>query len=236
MQAAKSDPIVAIESAQNAQCIIDELSAFASPYGFGSLMLGHMTNPLSHPRANRFLLHTCRPEMMDRLQSSSAFFYDKVLHRMLRTPEPYSWSSVHPADPLPDKTMLAIVREFGFEDGYSFPIMGRNGTQGGVSLCGDARPRPPETIAEMHWVFTAAFHRLEFLEGPFVYERYPDLSPLEHAALQCAAGGKGVSETAIILGVAPISAKDALKRARRKLGARSTTQAVAAAVAARLIV
>ena len=141
-----------------------------------------------------------------------------------------------PADPLPDKSMLAIVREFGFEDGYSFPIMGRNGTQGGISLCGDARPRTAEAIAGMHRVFTAAFHRLEYLEGPFVYERYPELSPLEHAALQCAAGGKGVSETAIILGVAPISAKDALKRARRKLGARSTTQAVAAAVAARLIV
>jgi LuxR family transcriptional regulator, quorum-sensing system regulator BjaR1 len=225
-----------IQGEQHTPALIDKLSVFASKHGFSSMMIGHLVNPLSHPQSNRFLIHNCPSEMMARLQRSSAFFYDQVFSKMLRSTSPFSWTSVHPDARAQPQTMLAIVREFGFQEGYSFPTQGRNGTLGGISLCGDARVRTPRTLNWMHRVFYAAFHRLEILEGPFVYEQYPELSPLERAALQCAAGGKGVSETAIILGVPSVSAKDALKRARRKLGANSTAQAVAAAVGARLMV
>lgn len=228
--------IAGFQSSHSPSEIVERVSEFSARHDFPVLMLGHMTNPMSHARHVRFLISTCPSEMFDRLQKSDAFLYDPVLHRMLRASAPYRWSAVHHTDPPPKHTMLSIVRTFGFEDGMSFPIFGLNGTPGGISLCGAGRGLVPEEIDNMHRVYTAAFHRLEALLGPFVYEQNYGLTSLERAALQCAAGGKSTSETADILGIAADSAKDALKRARRKLGARNTAQAVAIAVAAKLMV
>lgn len=227
--------IAEIEGCQEAPAIMDLLASFSAPFGFSALMLGHLSNPLRSPRDNNFLLHTCPPAMIDRLIASTAFLYDAVLHTMLRAGSPFSWTSIHRDTPPPAYTMLSVVREFGYADGHSFPIMGRYGTPGGASLCGDGRSLEPEAVTSLHEVLTVAFHRLETLAGPADLAAATDLSVLERATLICAAGGKSVSESATIMGIADISAKDALRRARRKLGARTTTQAVAIAMAAKII-
>lgn len=224
-----------VEAASTTQEVIDLLSGHLTERGFTALLLGHMSNPMSHPRSIRFIISVCPPEMMKRLQDSMAFLYDTVLMRMLRATAPFSWTSVHTDNP-PPHSMLFIVRQFGFEDGYAFPIRGRNGTPGGMSLCGPSGLLDNASAAGLHDLLRTAFHRLEELSGPFSYEQDYGLTALERATLLCAAGGKGTAETGLILGVPQDSVREAIRRARRKLQARTTAQAVATAMYAGIIV
>lgn len=154
----------------------------------------------------------------------------------------FDWDSVRSRANLSamERKAWHYLADFGLVEGFTVPVHAP-GRFGFVTVVGEQSDRGWARRMEIH------AERLLFLTHVFhqaVHERFPSLtgvsselalSSRERECLRWAAAGKTTDEVALILGLSRETVRIYFKRAMRKLGASTRTQAVARAYSARLL-
>jgi DNA-binding CsgD family transcriptional regulator len=165
---------------------------------------------------------------------------DPVVRRGLTSLLPQEWSQLERAHP-EGKRVFDEGSAFGIRrQGLTFPIRGLKGETALFNVAAD--------LAERDWaaVKTLCLRELQTLAHYFHHtimsqhgQEHRDADPLSGPELEClkwAAFGKASWEIATIIGRGERTIKFHLSTARYKLGSVTTTQAVAKAIAAGLVV
>jgi LuxR family quorum sensing-dependent transcriptional regulator len=128
----------------------------------------------------------------------------------------------------PELDIWDAVVNWGWTDGLSVPIHGPGGYFGLVTMAGKEQPMPPALRCELHQLSFLTHERCRALTG---LAPVPDpQAALTHRELECirwVAAGKTDWEIASLLRVSQTTVRTHVDQARRKLGARSRSQAVA---------
>ncbi len=121
------------------------------------------------------------------------------------------------------------------------PLHYLDGSASGVLLMGDSvvplEGRRRLALQTLSYYFAAAGRRLQ-TRARLEAQKLQDvvvLTPRQRECLQWVRAGKSDWEIGMILGVSPQTVKEHIDAARKKLGARTRTQAVIEALARRLI-
>jgi LuxR family transcriptional regulator, activator of conjugal transfer of Ti plasmids len=168
---------------------------------------------------------------------------DPVVKAMQQGHMPFFWSDIQARrDPAPaELRLLGEASEFGINSGFTVPIHDGKGGVAAISLASAHKPKALMRAMRPHLsqIHIASLyfhvHARQKLESIVEFER-PHLSPREIACLQWVALGKTMADISEILGISRRTVVFHLDNARRKLRAITLPQAVATALARRIIV
>ncbi len=165
---------------------------------------------------------------------------DVVFRRALATPTPFFYTDVTGLADL-TATQRRIVgerREFGITDGFVNPTRWRNGTVTAVVMAGaDIDPEDPDVRAAAHVLSDFYGMAARRLSAPAPAPERPAVT-LTVRQLDCLSWvreGKSATDIGTILGISVHTVHEHVAAACARLGVRTRVQAVAAAVALRLI-
>lgn len=165
---------------------------------------------------------------------------DIVVAEAARTSDPFTWSEVCQRYPGASEHIFAAARDFGWGDGFVVPVhdpAGRAGERFGVASL--AAPHLDGFgTAERHaatMLSLAAFARARLVTRRGPAEPTPVLSGREKQVLALVAEGHGDAEIGERLRISRATAHFHVESAKRRLEARTRTQAVAIALTRGLI-
>lgn len=174
------------------------------------------------------------PSGWESLYDSTPFRQENFMTReMRRRVEPFVWSQVL-ATPS-DFKVFNLLNGFDIADGLAAPVHGPGGYLGVTSLAFERLDElAPAEVSAISVASLALHHRMMTLSPGGARER-PALSPRERDCMAFVAEGKSDWEIAGLLGVAETTVLTHVQNARRKLGARTRSHAVALCLLAGLI-
>jgi LuxR family transcriptional regulator, activator of conjugal transfer of Ti plasmids len=164
---------------------------------------------------------------------------DPVVIQARRCATPFHWDcqSPSPAASEEERRLFGEAEEFGIECGLSFPIHDGRRHPALLSFAYPRRQGPLSATIEKHLHLAALYfhvHARPKLEASGT-PRFPLLSRAEASCLQWIARGKRSADIAEILDLSQHAVLWHLRSAKRKLGANTLSQAVAAALHDRMI-
>lgn len=224
-----------IEGSESVEAITRAFLSFVRHFGFTSLYIGQLVNPLNVPSDKIMVVSTWPEELQHRRMTDHASIHDPIVKCALRSKKPFYWSTAYEYASRLGRAVMDQARDYNVNDGIMFPMHSFESVPGGVSLGGDTFDLGPEDIAAIELVARHCYYSLERLLGPFPYQIEVELSHRELEAVQFAAAGKTNWEISVILGIPESSVREALRRANQKLGAVNRAHAVATAIAKNLI-
>lgn len=144
--------------------------------------------------------------------------------------EPLIWSSIdlRRADS-PAARIMNEAREFHLQDGITIPQITPDGVKIGVSFAGYRIDRSPEAMVEYIVLAAYGVYRALQIRVGADYDHI-ELSARQRECLAWAADGKTAAEIGNLIGITSKIAERHLQNARRRLGAHTTTQAIAIAL------
>ena len=235
MQNANTDHILkcvsSINEGMTPEHVFNVFVSAARKYGFEHVALAHLTDPLNMPPKDIFHFSTWPQELIENRIKTKAILEDPIARCALKTQKTFSWADAAKHATTAGHKVMDVARDYGLEEGYLFPMHPMDGVSGAVSLGSKCIAISSDEIAELEFICSAAYYRLESLQGASIYQSLPDLSTREAEVLQLVSGGKLNTEIAVILGIQEDTVKKHLVSAREKLGAVNRTHAVSKAIA-----
>lgn len=225
-----------IEGADDSAIVLEKYTEFIEAFGFSGVLIGHMVDPQKTGVGDDFGVSTWPTELMKIRRDRMAFIHDPVIKYALRTMRPFRWDEAYAHANRFGTEVIEDVRDFGLGEGIMLPMIALDAPPGGISLGAEKLTITDRDMPVIQLVSQHCYFKLQRLFGPYPFEVGAELTRKEIDALHFAASGKTAWETSIILGTSETAVKDALKRARQKLDASNGTQAVAKAMARRLII
>jgi LuxR family quorum sensing-dependent transcriptional regulator len=168
---------------------------------------------------------------------------DAMIPRVLTTFDPFTWTETMER-PIDDagEVVLNEAREFSLRDGFVLPLHYMDGSASGVLLMADhvapIEGRRRAALQILSYYFATIGRRLQMaarLPAPGIAAAPVMLTPRQRDCLQWVRAGKTDWEIGMILGISEHTVAEHLDVARKKLGARTRTQAVIEAIALKLI-
>jgi LuxR family transcriptional regulator, activator of conjugal transfer of Ti plasmids len=181
---------------------------------------------------------TYASEWIDHYLGNNLVTYDPVVAEAMRSPLPFAWRLLPERTALnaPQRQLLADAADFGLRDGLTIPFHGKAGCTGLMSLAFDSTAGLQEALAAqpslrlLGQYYNAALDRL--LDDNVLVS---GLSRLERDCLTWTAAGNGQWDISATIHRSLSEVAAALRSASRTLGAATTSQAVAIAIAQGLI-
>jgi LuxR family quorum sensing-dependent transcriptional regulator len=183
-------------------------------------------------RTSRFFFNDWPADWIAQYVAGNFGERDPIVIEAHRRIEPFLWSEMleEPSFKIEGAEVWAAGQAYGWVEGFSVPIHGPGGYQALVSL---AALKPVAlSIAERRMLQAVALHvHDECRRGidPLV-QRLPALSARQIECLHWVAAGKTDAEIAKLLGITAATVHYHVEGAKRQLGLRSRSQAVAALV------
>lgn len=230
------DTIANIDSAEDSQTIIDTFTKHVEAYGITGVLIGQIVDSETVRKGNPLRVSTWPTELLNARVDQRAATHDPIIAYALKTSRPFFWDQAFEYATRYGRKITSNARDYGLKNGLMIPVMDLEKTPGGVSLGGEQLDVTPEDVRILSLISNHCYFRLEEMMGPYPFEVRANLSGLETDALHFAASGKTTWETSRILDVSEASVKNALKRARTKLGADTTVHATAIAMRKRIII
>jgi DNA-binding CsgD family transcriptional regulator len=218
----------------DAMVSLDELEALltreARRFGLTAFAMGSLSDSAT---GNRMYLCTWPPAWTELYAVNGFAAEDVVVDEAKLTPVPFTWTELKLRRPGAAARIYAAAAEFDWSDGFVVPVHGPEGERGIVAFVArrldlSARDRT-DAAALALW----SYRRAEFLYNH--RGKQAVLSERERDALALVAQGKDDGDIGLALGVSRTTAHAHVERAKRRLGASTRAQAVALAVARRLI-
>jgi DNA-binding CsgD family transcriptional regulator len=156
-----------------------------------------------------------------------------LTREMRRRIQPFVWSGVLNAPN--DFQVFGLINSFDISDGIAAPVHGPGGYLGVTSLAFERLEELAPTEVSAISLAAVLLHQRMMAISPVGLPAGPVLSPRERDCLGSVADGKPDWEIAEVLGLAETTVLTHVQNARRKLGARTRSQAVALAILAGLI-
>jgi DNA-binding CsgD family transcriptional regulator len=159
---------------------------------------------------------------------------DLFVDAVLDSPKPRTWSAMRAKLPgrLGGSGLIAEeARSFGIEDVYIAPLPRHDGSVAAVILNADqAIPQDPQLMIEAHASSVYYSVAAEALIGRTATSISVRLSGRELDCLHWGAEGKSATDTGALLGISRRTVETHMANVQRKLGVRTTVQAVAKAL------
>jgi len=225
----------AIDAFETETEVVNRFSEFIQKFGFGSVALGYLVNPLAVSTGNNFQVTNWPKEWFGRWQGGDYIIHDPIARYALRTRRSFDWKTAYEHGSKIGRVILDESRNFGFTEGFAIPIHSFDGPPGCVSLGGRNVDLSPKEKACIELVSVHVYSRLEALSGPRPMREIVDLTRRETEVLQYAAAGKTNWEISRILSLSENTVIDYVKSAMRKLGSVNRTHAIALAIQNALI-
>jgi LuxR family transcriptional regulator, quorum-sensing system regulator BjaR1 len=201
-------------------------------FGIAYFMVG---DPRPPPSVNDYLWATTWPEeWLERWTSRNYLHVDPIVRQLRMHNKPLSWSPKQGALDAEGLRILEEAGEFRMSAGYAVPVYSRDGLAVVVSMGAEhyELSKTDETCLHMSSIYLHA--GLERLRGAALL-RGPKLTKRERDCLSWVAKGKTDWEISQILKIAEQTVHEYVQNALIKLNATTRAQAVAIAIAAKLI-
>jgi LuxR family quorum sensing-dependent transcriptional regulator len=226
----------ALDRARSPSEIAATLLGVGARFGFDRVLAGTIPAPGTSRREQiaNVLLADWPDEWARRYFAHGYLFADPAIGRVLENRGPFLWSELAPdcAADAAARRVMEEASEFGLRAGFTIPLATVDGGVVGLSLAGDRIETPPAMAGVLTLVGSYAVTRCLQLEsaGGRRVRRPIRLSPRETEALQWAAEGLTEAEIAEAMGISEHGVDKHMRLARRKLGTRNRTHAVAEAI------
>ncbi|NLR99393.1 LuxR family transcriptional regulator [Rhizobium sp. P38BS-XIX] len=156
--------LVIIEECKTTKSVVSELEQVLRSYKFD--FYGLLKQPRPNVEISSFMLASRWPENWPVTYENKRYMLvDPVARYLSRAQRPFRWRDAVTAlksDPLRRRMeqMMADARANGLVDGYIFPIHGRNGLLGSLTIGGEAVDLSPTELSLFDAVARKAFWRL----------------------------------------------------------------------------
>jgi DNA-binding CsgD family transcriptional regulator len=224
--------IEAAASANSAAEVGRSLYQALRPYGIRALFSrSHCTDGPGNEYVYARISPTGWEALYDEKRLRGADFLPREVRRRSA---PFRWSDIEFLTPA-EREINEIVRDFNINDGIAVPVHGPGGYVGVTSMAferlSEISPAQRATIAAAALVLHLQMMELSPQKGRLG----PSLSPRERDCMAFVAEGKSDREIGALLGVAETTVLSHVQNAKRKLGAKSRSHAVALCILAGLI-
>lgn len=229
------ETLKAIDASLTSEEAIDHLMRFAKPLGFDKFLISQLINPL-RPEAKQAMMYSDYPTpLIEERFTKNQFSLDPIVQYGMRSRHAFTWQQAYEFASRFGQEMAIHAREFRMNDGLMFPMRSPGRFDGGVSLAAEHVEISAEERADLNLAAVHCYYLLDSLQdNQFIIEDIV-LTRREMEVLQFAAVGKTFWEIGMILGISEAAAKDAMTRARKRLGATNTAHAVSTAISRDLI-
>ena len=120
-------------------------------------------------------------------------------------------------------------------NGVQIPIFGRAGLEGAISFAGEVVDMSPDFKLIIQTVSTLAFRQIQYKKDLNTIQNSGFLTEREKEVLKWTAIGHKHSDIADILKISTRTVENHLRNIRKRLGAKSTAQAISSALIRREI-
>ena len=158
-----------VEESKTAAQVVAELEGMLKVYRFDFYDLVMQPKPLEEP-ASTILADRCPPGWRDTYNAKKYGLIDPIIRYLGLTQRSFRWRDTAVAfrnDPHRKRMerMMIDARAFGLADGYTFPVHGRTGLLGSLSVGGRVHDLSPVEMAMFEAAGKALFWRLLELNG-----------------------------------------------------------------------
>jgi LuxR family quorum sensing-dependent transcriptional regulator len=161
---------------------------------------------------------------------------DIAIEETLRSLEPFTWADLRKRRPGEGTRVFEECHSFGWSDGFVVPVDGPDRQRGLVSL---AAPSPLSPLNGAKRETLVALSLSAYLKAWTLATDQPGaplrLSAREQEAIAHVAKGRDDTDIARLMSISPTTAHAHVERAKKRLGASTRAQAVALAMASKLI-
>ena len=181
------------------------------------------------PETHFFFQHW-PPAWLDLYVSRNFVAIDFSVAEARRRIAPFTWLEAKAERTLSraEQELWNTAVQWGWTDGLSVPIHGPGGYFAIVAMGGTQQPMPPSLRNRLHIMAFLTHERCRALAGVApVADPQAALTQRELECLRWVGAGKTDWEIATIIGLAPTTVKTHIDQGRKKLGARTRSQAVA---------
>lgn len=224
-----------MHAAETCDDVLKYLMGYLAQFNITRYFIGALFNPLNHEDDSKRLVFVDFPEDMLAARSQiETILIDPIVLYAVRSVRPFYWSDTVDIAAERGLELLDIASQAGLTEGVVVPITRQGATLGVASFQLEGEKLDPNDMLKVEVVTKCGYEALEAkFEGnpPFDIR----LSSREREVLYYAAAGMSFREMGEELGISEPATKDAMRRARVKLGATTTSHAIALAVARRLI-
>lgn len=215
------------------------LADFARGFGFTSLVIGHLRNPLAlEGRQDRWMIASTWPsDWYSIWLDQQLILHDPIARCAALFNCSFQWRDAYERGTPVGKSILDESRNFGFREGLAVPARSPSGAPGCISLGADRVDLSPHERARVELAAIHAFIRMEeiFGAGRDGGDRKGPLTHRETELLHYAAAGKTNWEISAILSISEHTVRDHFKSIARKLNCANRAHAVAVAMEQNLI-
>lgn len=226
------DTMLAFSRAMTLEAIYGVLLKRCAGRGVSSVLAGMIPKTVVKPadQPKYVVLGHWPQEWAERYFAKQYVRRDPTIHHAATAFEPLLWSTLDISRP--DESGSRIMheaQEFHLRDGVTIPQLTMDGMRIGVSFAGDKIDTSPEAMLEYVVLATYAVNRaLQIRAG--VDPGTVQLSPRQRECLAWAAEGQTAADIGDRLGISTKIAERHLENARARLGAHTTSQAIATAL------
>ncbi|WP_188911416.1 helix-turn-helix transcriptional regulator [Salinarimonas ramus] len=234
--------VAAIDRARTEAELRDALIGVARRWGFERVLAGTLPAPgASRTEQIENVLVSDWPEgWVRRYFGRGYLFTDPAIRRVREQSRPFLWSELTPlcVQDWAAQRVMDEAGDFGLRHGLTVPLTTLDGRLAGVSFAGAQVEVAPETRGTLALLATYSVAHSQKLRNaqasaPVLdaeVEEVVRLSPRELEALQWAAEGRTEDEIGDLMTISTHGVEKHMRAARRKLGARNRTHAVAEAI------
>lgn len=226
--------IQAVDRARSQADVSAALLDAARRFGFQHILAGTIPNIGSSRRQqlSHVVLDHWPQEWTRRYFSHGYLFTDPAIKRVSENRGPFLWSELGPecaSDPAARRVMNE-AGDFKLKEGFTVPLVTLEGELAGFSLAGEAIDVSPTERGMLTLLATYALARSLQLRASGTFQITTQLSPREIETLRWAAEGKTEWEIGDLMSISEHGVDKHMRSARRKLGTRNRTHAVAEAI------
>lgn len=222
-----------LDRARSAVAICEAVLRAASRFGAEHVLAGTVPARGADRRTQRthVVLDHWPSGWAERYFSRGYLDRDPAIRRVMAAAPPFDWRELAADDPA-ERRVLEEAGDFRLRNGFTVPLVTLEGDAAGFSLAGERIELAPKDRGVLTLIATYAMARAILLgdEAPAI-----TLTPRENEALQWSAEGKTEWEIGEAMGISEHGADKHLRSVRAKLGASSTTHAVALGIRQGLI-
>ncbi|MCA0203418.1 MAG: LuxR family transcriptional regulator [Proteobacteria bacterium] len=228
----------ALARAQTPAAACAELLSWSKPHGFTTYAIGAAPHP-GAPYPTPFMVTNWPPEWHSAYYDRQFGDRDPTLRAMKALGRPFSVSDLRAGRCgfLPDaaeREVIDYAATLGYPEGFLVPVFRANGYRGFAVLVGDAPDPGPALRARLQFLLEHAHDRLRVLVAQHLDENAL-LTPREVQILSLARQGQGDADIARQAAISIRTVRFHFDNARRKLAARSRSEAIAIAVEQHLL-
>jgi LuxR family quorum sensing-dependent transcriptional regulator len=222
-----------VERAKSPSEVCQAILKAVQRYGFQNILAGTIPLPGSTKpqQESHVVLHDWPAGWWDRYFSQGYLFADPAIRRVTMSPAPFLWDELDPLcrDNPKAARVMDEAADFRLKSGFTVPLVTLEGEVAGFTIAGERVEMPPHARGMLALLATYALGHSLNLMIKSAQAKQVRITNREREVLQWVATGKTEWEVGEILDISEHTVDKFLRSARMKLGARTSTQAIAEA-------